>query len=300
MNEQIKAIIDRARALLAPVIEQWVVDSDGGIEATGTLNDGTPGTVHVADFVCPEAADLAAFAVNNLGTLCDALERAQFAAEWWAADRAIDVEAAREAWAVMDSMARAAGMVGTLLEQAAPLMRPDASGNVKAPNYVTATFTDEAQTYEVTIRREGGKTPADIIGEITARAEAAERRAEEAEAQAALRAVLEKHVVCSVCSGSGCRDMECRVVNGRPEHTCDENDRCWACRGAGRDAEMEAALDHLAAVEAERDELLAERDRAARYEKNSAALWSNCVDLLRAENARLSAEVIARQSVPPA
>ena len=135
---------------------------------------------------------------------------------------------------------------------------------------------------------------------------AAERRVEEAEAQAAaMRLALEKHVVCPTCSGSGCRDMECRVVNGQPEHTCDETGRCWTCRGAGRHAEMQSAisgdagralLDRLRIAEAERDELRAERDRAVRYEKNSAVLWSTRVDQLRADNARLGAEVTALQA----
>ena len=187
MDENTKTIIDRARALLAAAGSKWddvaVAGTPGGYWAVANAR----ATYEAAN---ADAALITA-APGLLATLCDALERSRFALEWWAADCAIGVEALREAWAVMDSMARAAGVVGAFLEQAAPLLRPDASGNVKAPNYVTATFTDGVQPYEVTIRREGGKTPADIIGEITARAEAAERRAEEAEAQAAaIRAAL--------------------------------------------------------------------------------------------------------------
>ena len=92
MNEQTKAIIDRARRLLAAATPgEWVVDSDACIQAPGILSDGTRGAVHVADFTADENAgenaDVAAFAVNNIGTLCDALERSRFALEWWAADR---------------------------------------------------------------------------------------------------------------------------------------------------------------------------------------------------------------------
>ncbi len=182
MNEQIQTIIDRARELIAAATQRpWrngtgtsVVADVPVPEMSGSDELRFYGGHLVGESIVERNADAIVFAVNNIGTLCDALERSRFALEWWAADRAIDVEALREAWAVMDSMARAAGVVGAFLKQAAPLLRPDASGNVKAPNHVTATFTDGGQPYEFTIRREGGKTPAEIIGEITARAEGAE------------------------------------------------------------------------------------------------------------------------------
>lgn len=187
MSEQIQAIIDRARALLtAATPGPWEVCPDlrpdirSQSGTGGFLGCGHIATVSRYDANESDAALIAA-APELLAVLCDALDRAQFAAEWWAEERTIEIEALREAWAVMDSMARAAGVVGAFLEQAAPLLRPDVSGNVKAPNHVTVAFTDRVQSYEVTIRREGGKTPAEIIGELTARAESAERRVEEAD-----------------------------------------------------------------------------------------------------------------------
>ncbi len=187
MSEQIQAIIDRARALLtAATPGPWEVCPDlrpdirSQSGTGGFLGCGHIATVSRYDANESDAALIAA-APELLAVLCDALDRAQFAAEWWAEERTIEIEALREAWAVMDSMARAAGVVGAFLEQAAPLLRPDVSGNVKAPNHVTVAFTDRVQSYEVTIRREGGKTPAETIGELTARAESAERRVEEAD-----------------------------------------------------------------------------------------------------------------------
>lgn len=182
MSEQINAIVAEARALLASATAMpWRKGTGASVvadvpvpEMSGSDELRFYGGHLVGESIVERNAGAIVFAVNNLGTLCDALERSQFALEWWAADRAICVEALHEAWAVMDSMARAAGVVGTFLEQAAPLLRPDASGNVNAPNHVTAAFTDGVQSYEVTIRREGGKTPADIIGELTARAGGAE------------------------------------------------------------------------------------------------------------------------------
>lgn len=314
MNEQIQTIIAELRDRYAPTAappcricggELSLERAGGGNPSVwrcaGRVEGGYAPGRKIADqhYKDSEWTDYRAGGDQRVIDICDALERSRFALEWWAADRAIGVEALREAWAVMDSMARAAGVVGAFLEQAAPLLRPDASGNVKAPNYVTATFTDGVQSYEVTIRREGGKTPADIIGEIAARAEAAERRAEEAEAQAA-----------AICKAMDDRGGVHEYYLG--DHGWGSWERCPVCEevqeAAGKSFGR-ALLDRLRAAEA----CIAEAETAQKMRAESAdpddETWRTREeylrrvkaeaerDALRADNARIQSELDALRAI---
>lgn len=69
-------MVEKARALLNGAPVDWVVDSEGGVEVAAMGSDGLPCRRDVAHFYDPSVADLVAFAVNNLGPMCDELESA--------------------------------------------------------------------------------------------------------------------------------------------------------------------------------------------------------------------------------
>lgn len=178
--DQTQTIIDRARALLAAATPGPVTvyphprprqDHD---ESRFQWGDLVTGGRSMWTMIPMADAEALAFAVNNLGAICDAMERAHFAAEWWASEYEDVVHDLRVLGESFIKIERTAGAMMTFIEQAVPLLHPDQNGIVRAPNHVTATMVSGNDEVEFTIRRTGGKTPADVIGELTARAEAAE------------------------------------------------------------------------------------------------------------------------------
>lgn len=91
-----------------------------------------------------------------------------FAAQWWAAEHAQALDRLCEAINHIEGFRQTAGAMLAFIERAMPLMSPAANGAVQAPNYVTANMVCGDESLEFTIRRHGGKTPADIISELTA------------------------------------------------------------------------------------------------------------------------------------
>lgn len=118
----------------------------------------------------------------------------QFAAQWWAAEHAQAFDRLCEAINHIEVFRQTAGAMLAFIEQAMPLMSPAANGAVQAPNYVTANMVFGDESLEFTIRRHGGKTPADIIGELTA---------ENERLRARLSVTNHTDGECNKCSGAG-------------------------------------------------------------------------------------------------
>lgn len=129
----------------------------------------------------------------------------QFAAQWWAAEHAQAFDRLCEAINHIEVFRQTAGAMLAFIEQAMPLM---ANGAVQAPNYVTANMVSGDESLEFTIRRHGGKTPADIIGELTAENERLRTR--------------------------GAEMCECVHATGKiGESFVEVDDKCFKCGGSG-------------------------------------------------------------------